>query len=28
VVRGKTVPNGIYVGVPARLLRLRGETAA
>lgn len=26
VVKGQTVTNGIYVGVPARLLRLRGET--
>jgi acetyltransferase-like isoleucine patch superfamily enzyme len=28
VVRGKTVPNGVYAGVPATLKRLRGERAA
>lgn len=26
VVRGKTVPFGVYGGVPAKLLKMRGET--
>lgn len=25
VVRGKTIPNGIYAGVPAKLIKIRGE---
>lgn len=28
VVRGKTVPFGVYGGVPARLLKMRGEASA